>query len=418
MPASYEIDGKKLEDIFEAYIRPMVFDGIDPVSPGGRPTVVLLGGQTAAGKSSAFKGILARHGKDMVEIKPDDFRQFHPKIEEIEREDPHSMVEHTSQAMYAWSDMARKYAHSHGYGLIIENTYSRPEYLLKYAKELSDPVYETQKNGARFLVHSGYEVESVVVATPAKRSCLDLVGRYLRQPPHEARWSDAEFHNFAFSQLPRSVEELEGSPHVNRVIVTDRDGVIHYNNARSDDGDWKHPPCAAEMLSQARSEGKMPFDQLQAQNWLKEYWNYSQDLIKRGELTAQTAPTMLTLHAHADEVAVVAYAGQDDRLSEHTKHQAVNRAVFMAGERGAPNSELPHAPSQFFAAEPAQRQRFVKAMQTAAADPTVNQEAAEAVRRSQQGLAPPGVRGEQATSTETDAAQSRREPDKGSDLER
>ncbi len=84
------------------------------------------------------------------------------------------MVPLTSQAMYVWSDMVRQYAHQHGYGIVVEGTFRSPEYLVQYAQEAAQPVPG---------VHDGFLNEIVVVATPREQSALDMVGRYLADPP-------------------------------------------------------------------------------------------------------------------------------------------------------------------------------------------------------------------------------------------
>ncbi|MCY9785702.1 zeta toxin family protein [Nocardiopsis sp. EMB25] len=418
MPPPYEVRPERLQEIFDEYIKDLVFGDVDPVPPGDKPVVVLLGGQTGAGKSSAFHGIMDRHGGNIAEIKPDEFRLFHPDLDEIMRNDPHAMLEHTAQAMYAWSDMTRNYAHAKGYGLIIENTYSRPEYLLKYAEELSKPVDTTREDGATVQVHRGFEVESVVVATPSDRSCLDLVGRYLSQPPEKARWSDAEFHDFSFDQLPRSVEVLETCADVDRIIVTDRDGVIHYNNERASDGRWEQKPQASQVLQEIRGDGRVPFSHDDARMWLSQYWQYSKHLLNRDELNAVTAPTMLALHERADRVAQVAYAGDADRLAEHEQWQKVQKVVFMAGERGAPNADLPHHPEEFLHADAAEKTQFFTALRDAGkSSPSLPEDAVEAVRRAQQGAAPPTIR-TSPSALPTASSEHRQGREKGPDIER
>ena len=74
-----EVPQKKLQDIFDDYIKDLVFDGIKPVAPGEHPTLILLGGQAAAGKSSVLNGITERHGDDVAQLNPDGFRLFHPE---------------------------------------------------------------------------------------------------------------------------------------------------------------------------------------------------------------------------------------------------------------------------------------------------------------------------------------------------
>jgi hypothetical protein len=418
VPAPYEVSPERLQQIFDKRIKKLLFGSIKPVAPGERPVLILLGGQTAAGKSSALNGISERHGDDIAQINPDDFRLFHPKLDEIMRDAPHEMTDHTAQAMYAWSDMARNYAHAHGYRLIIENTFSRPEYLAKYAEELSKPAYTTREDGTTVQVHGGCDVEAAAVATPTERSCLDMVGRYLDEPVEEARWSDAEYHDFVFDQLPRSLDVLEADPHVDRVIVTDRSGTIHYDNTRGTDGAWAQEPQAGQALCEARSEGRVAFSQEEAADWLSKYWEYGQALLDRGELDARTAPTMHVLHGHADRVAQVAYAGNADQLARHELWQKVQKVVFMAGERGVPNTELPHHPEAFVNADAEKKAQFVTALRSAGkTSPSLPEDGMDAVRRAQQGVAPPTIRASPSSDPPT-SPEHRQGREKGTDFER
>lgn len=416
-PSDFEVDLKELTNIFTDGIRDLVFEGATSYPPGQRPVMVQLGGQLAAGKSTAMADIQARHGVHVVELKPDTFRPFHPQYARIMREHPHEAVALTNQAMYAWCDMVRDYAHQNGYGLIVEGTFSSPSYLVEYAEQMAQPVTREVK-GVAEPVHDGFANEIVVVATPYERSALDMVGRYVGQPPGKGRWADIKGHDFSFHQLPDSVEILENTPQVDRIIITDRSGATRYLNERGADGAWQRTPEAAQVLREARSEGLLPFDAKQAQGWLESYWKYSAELLDRGELDASTAPTMLSLCSTADRIAAVAYAGDAYRLSEHARWQSVQKMVFMAAERGAPNADLPRHPRDLLEADDAQRAQYIAAFKAvgktasgAAAD------AEEAVKRAAKGMVPPTV-GPSPSSGPTAPPGRHHGRDKGPDIER
>lgn len=177
MADPYEVSEEQLQEIFDDYIKDLVFGKVTPTPAGERPVMVQLGGQLAAGKSSALKAIIARHSNQVARVSPDDFRDYHPKIDEIMRDHPQEMVELTNQAMYAWFDMVREYAHANGLGLVTEGTFRAPDNLLRFAQEVAQPVEG---------VHPGFLNEIVVIATPEDRSCLDMVGRYLGDPRAKA----------------------------------------------------------------------------------------------------------------------------------------------------------------------------------------------------------------------------------------
>lgn len=410
MANEFDVSPEELQRIFDELIQPRLFRNAKPYPRGERPVLVQLGGQLAAGKSHALNDIVVRHGGRIVQLSPDQLRTFHPRYEEIMRDRPHEMVPLTSQAMYVWSDMVRQYAHQHGCGIVVEGTFRSPEYLVQYAQEAAQPVPG---------VHDGFLNEIVVVATPREQSALDMVGRYLADPPGEGRWADIGGHDVTFDQLPLSVEILENTPQIDRVIVTDRAGTIHYDNSRGPDGAWQQPARAAEALREARSEGKIPFNAEQAQKWLNAYWKNSADLIAREELNPTTAPTMLALHQHADRVAHVAYADDPERMAQHETWQKVQKIVFQAGERGVPNTQLPRHPEEFMNASKEEKTRFYALVAGALKETSQDlpKDAVEAVKRAQQGVAPP-MRGTSTSPSPQAAADKRQGREKDPGLER
>ena len=400
MATPYEVPRKKLEKIFEDRIVPLVFGETERFAPGEKPVLVQLIGQLAAGKSTALGNILNQYPGRMAEVSPDQYRTYHPQYKQIMRERPHEMVALTNEAMWAWSDMVRDYAHAESHGLVVEGTGRNPDYLSADAQHMA----------ASTRRHPGFHVETWVVATAEEVSSKDMVGRYLASSPGRGRWADSYAHDQMFAQLPHTVEVMEQDPSVARVVITDREGTLHYDNTRGPDGAWLQNPRGAQALREARHEGKVPLDQPQGQEWMASYWQHNRALIERGELNSQTAPTMLRLYEHADRIAPVAHHGQDDHLHQHTQKQTVQKAVLLAGERGAPNADLPPTPEAFLNASPPQKQDYLQTMQHAgpAEQEAVHEDAADAARRAQQGQAPPGVQNTRAES-------SRHGPDHGGD---
>ncbi|MFW5421083.1 zeta toxin family protein [Nocardiopsis sp. CNT-189] len=384
---SYEVDEGDFQRLFDEYIEKGLFQKITPVQ-SGRPTAVMLGGQLAAGKTTALRHIAERYGGDIARVSPDDFRKLHPHRHRIMRERPHDYVALTSPAMYRWNEMTQEYAHEHGYNLVIEGTLRSPEWVVHDIGKLA----RRPESGR----HEGFRAEVVGLAVSEYRSRLDMVGRYVGRPPGKGRWADAAGHDEIYRGLPGTLDALEADPNVWKVIVTDRDGTVHYENTRGPDGRWEHEPRAGAALKEARGEGEVPFGREEAREWLESYWEHSEALMDRGELNPTTAPTMLALHSDADRVAQVAYADAPEALTRHGHRQALQKAVFQAGGRGVDNSELPHTPEEFFQADRKERGAFLKAMGAAPApaeqgrsDPA----AQEAVRRAQQGMGSPMQKG-------------------------
>ncbi|WP_017558047.1 zeta toxin family protein [Nocardiopsis baichengensis] len=382
---AFGVSEERMRQIFDRRIvRFLGFHRTVPVH-SGPPTVVLLGGQMAAGKSSSLAGIIERHGDAVTPISPDDFRAFHPDYEQIMAERPHDLVELTAPAMRTWNAMAQQYAHEAGYPLVIEGTFGHSPGVLK----IVDRMAHTPESG----LHPGFEAEVVGVAVSEYRSRLDMVGRYLSHPPGQGRWVPAEAHDRVYAAVPETMDALEADENVRRVIVTDRSGTVHYDNTRGEDGAWLHPPGAGEALKQARSEGQVPFGRQEAREWMASYWRYAESFAQRGEINTVTAPTMLALHTDADRIAPIAYADDNAALEEHRRWQTMQKAVVLAGQRGADNSALPHSPGAFLGASSEERAAYAAAItQSGERSQQVDAQASEAVRRARQGMAPPGQR--------------------------
>src|SRR5690606_23939959 len=111
--------------IFAEEVRRFVFEGYP--KPVGRPTLVLLGAQPAAGKSSAAAGLERRHpGGDLVPLTGDELRPFHPDYDEIVAEDPLRMPNATAQASGQWVKRSIDYAEHERHSLLIEGVFRDP----------------------------------------------------------------------------------------------------------------------------------------------------------------------------------------------------------------------------------------------------------------------------------------------------
>ncbi|GAB3205311.1 Zeta toxin [Marinactinospora thermotolerans DSM 45154] len=401
----YEVKPEQLQEIFHEDIKDLVFAGIGRTH---KPTLVLLGGQLAAGKSTATKRIIKYHGDDIAPVTPDNFRKFHPHYSKIQQERPLDMAALTNEAMHRWNEMTQQHAHAHGYSLILEGTFAHPSRVMGVVERFA----QAPEPGA----HEGFRIEAVAMAVSEYRSRLDMVKRYLSEPPEEGRWADAESHDRIYGMVPQTLDTLEASPHVDRIVVTDRSGTIYYENERGDDGRWSRPPRAGEALKEARSEGEVPFSRVEASEWLASYWENAEQLIERGELGPVTAGTMLALHSDADLVAPIAYNGDKEALDLHQRWQTVQKVVFQAGLRGVDNVDLPQSPLKFLEAGAEDKARFLAAF-TQSPDKRVGSAAdlttTETVRRAQHGLAPPNT--SPAPPQQPDP---RRRSDPGSGIER
>lgn len=66
------------------------------------PTLVLVGGRPAAGKSRAIARATQGRAGELVPLSGDDLRPFHPQFEQLTRDHPWLMPNATAQASGVW----------------------------------------------------------------------------------------------------------------------------------------------------------------------------------------------------------------------------------------------------------------------------------------------------------------------------
>ena len=122
-------------------------------SPTENPKVFLLGGQPGAGKSGLENAINIEN--EYISISGDDYREYHPKFEELNIRYGKESSKHTQQWAGEITERLIKELGKEKYNLIIEGTLRTAELPLKEA-------YRFKKNG--------YEVELNVVVVKAEKS--------------------------------------------------------------------------------------------------------------------------------------------------------------------------------------------------------------------------------------------------------
>ena len=224
---------------FEDVIRDDVFRRAQ-LPEGGRPVLVLLGGQPAAGKSNAQNAIIARSPEaNLVGITGDDFRSSHPDFEELALNDPLRMTEVTGAVSGPLVRECLDYAKEQGYSVLLEGVFSNQEMVVQTAEEFSK---------------AGYDVQVCAMAVSEDVSRLSAESRYLQDidRPRKARWTPPAAHDAAVVNGPGTVAALEASPYVSRVEVWSRDRQLYVND-RDRLGQWEREPEAAQVLMDERA---------------------------------------------------------------------------------------------------------------------------------------------------------------------
>ncbi|MDR1513964.1 MAG: zeta toxin family protein, partial [Propionibacteriaceae bacterium] len=164
--------------MFQARARDDIFDGHAPAV--GVPLLVLLGGQPAAGKTTAQEAVLAANpGAGLVPITGDDLREYHPDYRRLSADAPLEMPAVTAPVSGGLVHLALDHALANRYSVLLEGTFRDSAMVAGNAERFAE---------------AGYRVEVVAVAAPAavsrlsaeQRSLADAAGAFGRWTPPEA----------------------------------------------------------------------------------------------------------------------------------------------------------------------------------------------------------------------------------------
>jgi UDP-N-acetylglucosamine kinase len=250
-------------------------------APAKPPRLVLLGGQPAAGKTSAQKAILAQY-PDLTPLSGDSLRGYHPAYEQLVTNDPLGMPNATNAVSGGLVRLALGHALDCRYSVLLEGVF----------RDAGTVVGTAERFAA-----AGYSVEVVGVATPAPVSRLSAEQRYLGAPaPWAARWTPPSAHESALTRSPAVVAALETSPAVARVQLFTRTRPI-YDNRRTPDGAWRRQCMAGTLMHHEQTRDFAPGE---AASWLDDY-DVLFDLAKdhAGYLNARTLPAYRLLQRDA-----------------------------------------------------------------------------------------------------------------------
>jgi hypothetical protein len=232
-------------DRFEQLVPPSPPDR----APGERPCLFLVGGQPAAGKSTAQRRLHAALGRDDVALYDgDDNYTVHPRYEAIIRQ---------------WG----RQAHALVMAAMPKDLHQRCLDLLR----AGDPQYDvvashplakwefTKRWPDGFRPH-GYRISVVYLATNNSNSLLGAVDRYQNDLDNRGggRWYDPQLHDDMDAVLPDTAHRLESEGLVDDIYVVTRDGYVLYENHLDGDGNWEREPASREAIVAGRDRPPTP----------------------------------------------------------------------------------------------------------------------------------------------------------------
>ena len=210
----YKVSDKKIQDIFDNYVKPMVFSNSKPAH--GKPVTVLIGAQPAAGKTQGQKHARRLYSDDLTSIVGDEFRKYHPFYRQMLRDEPTKMPDYTKELSARLVEKCIDYANDNDYSVIIEGTWRSDDVVMGTAKSA---------------VENGRSVHLIALATKPSLSRIGMFSRYYDAVSAEksARWTPPSAHEKVLSNIDNNIEEFAQSNLFDRYTVLDRSGHVLYD---------------------------------------------------------------------------------------------------------------------------------------------------------------------------------------------
>ncbi|MFB6784877.1 zeta toxin family protein [Streptomyces sp. NPDC056352] len=313
-PAEFYLPEEELAARFEGRVREFVFGGYEPQD---QQTLVLLGGQPAAGKSQAMAATGQRHAGRLVPLTGDELRPLHPRYQELLAEDAQTRETATAQSSGAWVRMSIEHALREGYSLLLEGVFRDPSMTIGTAERFAQ---------------EQVVVELVALAVREERSRLDALDRFLEG----GRGTPPPLQDLAYRMVPETVAAAEASAAVHWIVITNRTGTDLYVNERDPVGRWQSDPAAVQGLEDERAR---PLPMVEAAQWLAKYRTVIVQMAARGEVNDVSRPVLQQLARDADAVAVMAHP--DPSSPVRLTHQASTPLLAALVDRPVGETSLP-----------------------------------------------------------------------------
>lgn len=209
-----------------------------------QPTLLLLGGQPGAGKSTLHHAAtkLFDGSAPPITIEGDHFREFHPQFSEFAASDPYSMAAHTAKLA---SEMTRRvilHAVAHRSNIVLETTLRNPDLVANLVGNFKD---------------DGYSVKAVAVVVKREVSELGIQNRFEDLLRHaRGRYTLTELHDAAYNNVPVSLDRLQEAKQIDALQLYSRDALLYQNYLVN--GVRTNPVLASQVIHQERLRPMSP----------------------------------------------------------------------------------------------------------------------------------------------------------------
>ncbi|CAM5512916.1 hypothetical protein STENM223S_03146 [Streptomyces tendae] len=231
--------------IFREQIAPVYLDGC---TPQRAPVVVIVAGQTGAGKTAVtrmVKDTLERDGQ-AAWINMDFYNPHHPDYARWQAQRPQEADALVRPDGDAWWEQAQQYALEHGFHILLESAVVTP---VEY-EDICRRVQSAQLPPGV----APYRIETAFVAVPGPISRLGIMSRYLEelQERGHGRMVDPAIHDAALAGVVRGAAAFEAEGLGDYAVVLRRNGfTVHSQPIDSGQGT---PADQLTLVAAIRSE--------------------------------------------------------------------------------------------------------------------------------------------------------------------
>jgi hypothetical protein len=203
----YLLDDKQREIIGNIIIETFTAD----VSPVKAPVAIILGGQPGSGKSELITQAQAVIGKNAVICNADDYRDYHPKSDDIKRDYEDYYPDITVKYSQPWNNKLKIYCEDNRLNFILETTFSSGQ---------------TMNNTIRDLKDRGYLVYIMVLSVNRRLSFLGTRLRFegMKAQNGFGRLVDKAVHDLKYSQVVSTLEAVQQAALHDKLYIFGRAG--------------------------------------------------------------------------------------------------------------------------------------------------------------------------------------------------
>lgn len=173
------------------------------------PTAVILGGQPGAGKGELITVASSMLKENVVICNADDFRDYHPRADEIKRFHEDEYPEITVEYSQPWNNLLKEHCIQNRYNFILETTFSSGNSMNVTIAELKN---------------AGYTVFLMVLSVNSKLSYLGTRIRYeeMRATTSYGRLVEKKVHDKKYDLVPTTLGVVHAERLYDKIFIYGR----------------------------------------------------------------------------------------------------------------------------------------------------------------------------------------------------